>query len=102
MQEMYRVCSNGALIDIKVPHCNHFHLTNDPTHRIKITWYGLNLFSKKFNLNDKSSSSKLGLHYDVDFELVSYEDILDENNPRIQLLKSMPKKINLNFTFMIK
>lgn len=80
LQELYRICKHGALIDIRVPH--HFHETffSDPTHRRPITVEGLNLFSKKRNKHDIEQggrASTLGIMFDVDFEIVSFEFIYD-------------------------
>ena len=74
LQELYRVCSDGAIIDIVVPHYLHITFAADPTHVRPITTEGLRLFSKKHNLEDmekNGSASKLGLRFDVDFEIVS-------------------------------
>lgn len=80
MQEIYRVCEPGAIVDIQVPH--HFHevFINDPTHQRPITVEGLRLFSQKFNRYDierDGSCSALGLRYDVDFEIISQNFIPD-------------------------
>lgn len=80
MKEIYRVCEPGAIVDIQVPH--HFHevFINDPTHKRPITVEGMRLFSKKFNKYDiqrGGSCSALGLHFDVDFEIISQNFIPD-------------------------
>lgn len=80
MQEMYRVCCHGALLDIRVPH--HFHETflSDPTHKRPITVEGMRLFSQEVNrleIERHGTSSTLGIMYDVDFELVDFEFIPD-------------------------
>lgn len=80
LQELYRVCKDGALIDIVVPHHRHDFFLNDPTHRRPITVSGLQLFSKKFNkecIINNDGSSKLGMLYDVDFEVVHFEYAFD-------------------------
>lgn len=80
MQEIYRVCNDGAIIDIIVPHYLHITFAADPTHKRPITTEGLRLFSKKFNISDLEqggSASKLGLRFDVDFEIVSSEFDID-------------------------
>lgn len=76
MKEMYRVCSNGALLDIIVPH--HFHevFYSDPTHKRPITVSGMYMFSKKHNnehIAKFNSSSGMGLKYNIDFEMQSYD-----------------------------
>ena len=80
LQEIYRVCKPGAIIDIQVPH--HFSelFMNDPTHKRPITVEGMRLFSKKYNqleISRGGSSSTLGIMYNVDFELISYDYIHD-------------------------
>jgi ubiquinone/menaquinone biosynthesis C-methylase UbiE len=80
LQELYRVCKNGAIIDVQVPH--HFHevFINDPTHQRPVTIEGMRLFSKKYNkleIERGGSSSNLGIRFDVDFELVEYNFIPD-------------------------
>jgi predicted SAM-dependent methyltransferase len=81
MQELYRVCKHGAIIDIKVPHPNHDTFLSDPTHRRPITVMGLRLFSKKFNALCKEQgypSSRLGEYYKVDFEILNSTYIPEE------------------------
>lgn len=80
LQELYRVCHAGALIDIQVPHPFHEVYLNDPTHQRPITVEGLRLFSKKYNqhhIETYNSSSGLGIRFNVDFEIVSFDFITD-------------------------
>ena len=80
MKETYRVCENGAFVDIRVPHHWHECFINDPTHRRPITVEGMRLFSKKYNqreIDTEGSSSTLGFIFDVDFEIVSFDYIPD-------------------------
>lgn len=80
LQEIYRVCAAGAIIDIQVPHYSHEIYQNDPTHKRPITVEGMRLFSKKFNqleIERNGSSSTLGLMFDVDFEIIDYKYIYD-------------------------
>lgn len=82
LQELYRVCKHGAIIDIRVPHPRHDTFLADPTHRRPITTMGLQLFSKKFNelcRKQKFASSRLGEFYNVDFEISNFRYIPDEN-----------------------
>ena len=48
MQELYRVCKDGAIIDIEVPHHRHENFFGDPTHKRPITVEMLKKFSKKY------------------------------------------------------
>ena len=72
MQEIYRVCKNGALIDIAVPHHKSEMWYCDPTHKRFITVDMMMLFSKEYNLwhiEQYNSSSGFGLKLDVDFKV---------------------------------
>lgn len=80
LQEIYRVCQHGAIIDIQVPNWSHENFQSDPTHKRPVTVEGLRLFSQKFNrleIERQGSSSCLGLRYNVDFEIVSFDYIPD-------------------------
>lgn len=80
LQEIYRICTEGAIIDIRVPHHNHEVFLNDPTHQRPITVEGMRLFSKKFNnhtIETSGSSSTLGIMYDVDYEIVHFDFVYD-------------------------
>lgn len=82
LQELYRVCKHGAIIDIRVPHPRHDTFIADPTHRRPITVMGLQLFSKKTNKvfkEQKFASSRLGDFFNVDFEVLNFEYIPDQN-----------------------
>lgn len=81
MKELYRVCRNGALIDVIVPHPRHETFLADPTHRRPILPMTFQLFSKKFNDACKlynEPASRLGHFYNVDFELVEFHDMPDK------------------------
>lgn len=89
LKELYRVCKHGAIIDIRVPHPNHEIFLNDPTHKRPIMVNGLRLFSKSANKNDVyNTASKLGIMYDVDFEIIDYKFIHDPYYDEIK--KSLP------------
>ena len=80
MQELYRICKPGTIIDIVVPHHRHEHFLNDPTHRRPITVDGLWLFSKKYNdacIEQKAAASRLGHYFGVDFEVMHSFDVPD-------------------------
>lgn len=85
LQEIYRVCKHGAIVDIKVPHPRHESFIADPTHRRPITVMGLQLFSKKFNKLSREqgyTSSRLGDYFNVDFEILNFKYIPDETAAR--------------------
>jgi ubiquinone/menaquinone biosynthesis C-methylase UbiE len=76
MQELYRVCKDGAIIDIHVPHHRSETFYGDPSHVRFITLESLRQFSKKFNqwhIDTWNSSSGFGIKLDVDFEIIEYE-----------------------------
>lgn len=80
MKEMYRVCKDGALVSIRVPHHRHEHFFNDPTHRRPITVETIRMFSKKYNLlmQERTGSwSGFGMVLDVDYEVIDYELVPD-------------------------
>ncbi len=75
MKEIYRVCKNGAKIEINVPHPRHDNFINDPTHVRIITPALLELFNKKSCLIWKemgAANSPLALYLDVDFKVESF------------------------------
>ncbi|BBK34713.1 hypothetical protein EDC65_2797 [Stella humosa] len=74
IQELYRVCAPGALVRITVPHPRHDDYLSDPTHVRPITLQGLELFSRRKNLDWQAkgqSATPLALVLGVDFEVVS-------------------------------
>jgi ubiquinone/menaquinone biosynthesis C-methylase UbiE len=80
LQELYRVCRHGAMIDILVPHPRHDYYLNDPTHRRPITVEGMWLFSKKYNevcRQQNARASRLADYFGVDFEVVDSGEIPD-------------------------
>lgn len=80
MKELYRVCADGATIQINVPHPRHDHFIGDPTHVRIITPEVLSLFSKK-NCERwaalRAANSPLALYHDVDFEITETRMMLD-------------------------
>lgn len=81
MKELYRVCRNGAIVNIHVPHPRHDHFIGDPTHVRMITPHMLELFSKRKNMEWKemgAANSPLALYLDVDFKIEDVNYILDD------------------------
>ena len=73
MKELYRICKNGALLDIRVPHHKSELWYSDPTHKRFITVDMMTWFSKEINMEhiqQYNSSSGFGLKLDVDFKVV--------------------------------
>jgi cyclopropane fatty-acyl-phospholipid synthase-like methyltransferase len=80
LAELYRVCADGALVFVVVPHHNHDCFKNDPTHRRPITIEGMRLFSQAYNrhcIEVGDGASKLGFAYDVDFDIVDFKYVFD-------------------------
>lgn len=81
LKEIYRVCKNGAIVDVRVPHPRSDAYLADPTHKRPILPLGMKLFSKKFNQiceENHFSSSQLGNYYDVDFDVLSWDYMPNE------------------------
>ena len=75
MQELWRVCKDGTLIEITVPHPRADEFLWDPTHVRPITVEGLRMFSQARNqrmITDGNPETPLGLYIGIDFEI---EDI---------------------------
>lgn len=75
ISELYRVCQDGAIIDVKVPHHRHDYFTGDPTHVRPITVEMMSKFQK--------SSSEFGTvsfaeRLCVDFEIFDVNYILED------------------------
>lgn len=80
MQEMYRVCKDGAIIDIQVPHHRSEVMFGDPSHVRFITTESLRQFSKtrnEWHIKQWNSSSGFGIKCDVDFELIEYDFVIN-------------------------
>ena len=71
MKELYRVCENGALVHIAVPHPRSDDFINDPTHCSPITIGQMHLFSKRVcELTKNDANNPLAVIHNVDFEVV--------------------------------
>ncbi len=80
LQEVYRVCENGAAIDIVVPNHWHEYYMNDPTHQRPITPEGMKMFGKEYNeacIAQGSSISALAIRFDVDFKMEGFGYTID-------------------------
>ncbi len=82
MQEIYRISQPNARILIRCPHPNHRWQIEDLTHQKAISAESFLLLSRsncEKNLKADKSKSPLAFIYNIDFELVSYQLILDTN-----------------------
>ncbi len=80
IKELHRVCVDGAIIDIEVPHHRHDIFFGDPTHVRPYTIDTFRLFSKKYNqwhIDHHQSSTGFGMKCNVDFEVIEYEHDFD-------------------------
>ena len=81
IQELYRVCKHGTIIDVKVPHPRHDTFLIDPTHKRPIYPHTLDMFSKTRNKRDLDAGSPetpIGYIYDVDLVVVDHTFVLDD------------------------
>ena len=80
MQEMWRVCRDGAVIHIIVPHPRHDSFLNDPTHVRPVTGDGLLMFSHKANKEWDAMgapNTPLGKYLGIDFRTLHTQYELD-------------------------
>lgn len=102
MQELYRVCVDGAIIDIQVPHHRSEVFFGDPSHVRFITTESLRQFSKKRNewhIKQWNSSSGFGLKCDVDLELIEYSFVVNSRwQPRFETMSQEEiEEVSSNF-----
>ena len=95
IKELYRICKNNSIVDIRVPHPRHDDFISDPTHVRPITILGLQLYDK--NLNEKwekmnAANSPLALIHGVNFAIKDVNFVLENNY--IKLLEN--KEIDQN------
>lgn len=80
IKEIYRICKNGAVVQIQVPHPRHDHFLADPTHVRAITVEGIQMFDQSLNrewIAQGYSNTPLGLYLGVDLRVKEYRYILD-------------------------
>lgn len=80
VQELYRVCKHGTIIDVHVPHPHHDTFLIDPTHKRPIYPHTLDMFSKLRNKRDMDNGgceTPIGFIYDVDMYVLEHMPVLD-------------------------
>ena len=90
IKELYRICTNNALIVINVPHPRHDDFISDPTHVRPITVLGLSLYDKEQNeiwQSKGAANTPLGLILGIDFKI---------ENVQYQVEDEIMKKYNSN------
>jgi len=81
IQELYRVCTNGAEVLIRVPHPRHDDFLTDPTHVRAITSGTFSMLSRRQNeawIKVGSGHTPLAFYWGVDFEIKKVEYNPDE------------------------
>jgi predicted SAM-dependent methyltransferase len=71
-KELYRVCADGAMVNIEVPHWEHETFYHDPTHVRAVTPIGIAMFDQDRNqqmLMNNDGETKLGFMCKVDFSM---------------------------------
>lgn len=74
LSELWRVCCDGALVHIEVPHPRSDEFLGDPTHVRPVTPDTLALFSHRNNAEYQrigAANTPLGRYLGIDFEIVS-------------------------------
>jgi hypothetical protein len=82
LKELYRVCKDGACVNIVVPHPLHDDFRGDPTHVRAFVPQTFRLFSKELNREAREggfANSPLGIFLDVDFEPTGIRLDLEES-----------------------
>ena len=80
IKELYRICINGALIHIIVPHPRHDDFLSDPTHVRAVTTTGLTLFDRERNellIEKGAANTPLAIIHNVNFKIIKNEISLD-------------------------
>lgn len=92
LQELYRVCKNYTVIDIRVPHPRHDIFLIDATHKRPIYPHTLDMFSRERNdkdIENGGSETPLSYIYNVNFKVVDHIFILDPYwKPRFEQLSN--------------
>lgn len=80
IKEIYRVCCDGAILDIRVPHPRHDIFLIDPTHKRAILPDTIDMFSKSRNQRDIDAGgceTALGIIHDVDIQVQHVDYVLN-------------------------
>ena len=95
IKELYRICKNNSIVDIRVPHPRHDDFISDPTHVRPITILGLQLYDKSMNEKwekMKAANTPLALIHEVNFTIKDINFVLEKKY--IKLLEN--KEIDQN------
>ena len=111
LQEMYRVCEDATIINVRVPSPWHWNYTSDPSHVRPVTPDGLNLFSKEHCqkcIDEGMGETPFAILYDVDLRPHDvvwiydqyWQNILDKEEvqrSRIEVLHFMYRNVVAEF-----
>ena len=81
IKELYRVCADGAVVKIAVPHPRHDDFLTDPTHVRPILPEQFHMFSKRHNRDWREegfANTPLAEYLDVDFEVEDVQWVPDD------------------------
>ena len=95
IKELYRICKNETIINIKVPHARHDDFLADPTHVRPITILGLSLYDQELNKiweKNNAANTPLGFIHKVNFKIVSVKYVPDEKYRKLLVDKVINEK----------
>ena len=105
IQELYRICENGAKIHVIVPHPYHSDFIADPTHVRPVSFDLLLKFSKRSNrewIANSKADTPFGLLLDVDFDFQNFHLVLDHHYVGIAIergILTMNEANNMTFVY---
>jgi len=99
LQNIYRVCRNGAKVVIHVPHPRHDNFIGDPTHVRIVTPQVMSLYDKAQCLEWQKngfSNTPLALYHGVDFHMTECQFVPDWKYEKMppQNLDAMARELN--------
>ena len=86
IKELYRICKNKSIINIRVPHPRHDDFISDPTHVRPITILGLQLYDKELNKEWEKggfANSPLALIHNVNFKVLNVVYKVDDKYKKL-------------------
>ena len=86
IKELYRICKNNSIVDIRVPHPRHDDFISDPTHVRPITILGLQLYDKSMNEKwekMKAANTPLALIHGVNFTIKDVNFVLEKKYAKL-------------------
>lgn len=99
IQELYRVCADGARVDVIVPHWRHDNFSNDPTHVRIVTPVTLRMLDRHRNHESRlagDSETQLGHLWEVDFAFVEGVFVRDASNEASPILRFIEQGVKVD------